>query len=80
MALPVCAGATLQCSFGLAPSTLVVVPAGPPAVMTRACSKPPCRPPMIEIMTMKNVVGARWGQVTCRNVAQRPAPSISAAS
>lgn len=28
MALPVCAGATLQCSFGLAPSTLVVVPAG----------------------------------------------------
>jgi len=28
MALPVCAGATLQCSFGAAPSALMVLPTG----------------------------------------------------
>ena len=27
---------------------VVVVPAGPPSVMTRACSKPPCRPPILK--------------------------------
>ncbi|MGG6296324.1 DUF4280 domain-containing protein [Leptolyngbya sp. AN02str] len=32
MAIQVVMGATLQCSFGLAPSTLVVVPKGPPVM------------------------------------------------
>lgn len=33
MAIPVTMGAMLQCSFGVAPSSLVVVPQGPPVLM-----------------------------------------------
>jgi hypothetical protein len=32
MAQPVCAGAALMCSFGLAPSSLIVIPKGPPVM------------------------------------------------
>lgn len=32
MAIQVVMGATLQCSFGLAPSTLMVIPKGPPVM------------------------------------------------
>lgn len=34
MALQVCSGAILQCSFGAAPSTLIAIPKGPPALAT----------------------------------------------
>lgn len=34
MALQVCMGATLQCSFGVAPTALMVVPKGPPVMAT----------------------------------------------
>lgn len=34
MALQVCTGAKLQCSFGATPSTLIAIPKGPPALVT----------------------------------------------
>ena len=34
MAIQVCMGATLQCTFGAAPSSLVVIPKGPPVTAT----------------------------------------------
>ncbi|MEM9949215.1 MAG: DUF4280 domain-containing protein [Cyanobacteria bacterium P01_D01_bin.36] len=37
MALQVVAGATTKCAFGLAPSTLMVIPKGPPVL---GCSRP----------------------------------------
>ena len=44
-----------------------MVPAGFPPVMTRACSKPPCNPPMTLMTTMKNEnVGFRFHR--CRRV------------
>ncbi len=43
------------------------------------CSKPPCSPPMVDMITMKKVV-ARWGQVTLMKRCQPVAPSIAAAS
>ncbi len=33
MATPVCLGATLQCTMGAAPSSLVVIPMGPPVMV-----------------------------------------------
>ena len=38
MAIQVCMGATLQCSFGAAPSSLVVLPANRTTVMTPAAT------------------------------------------
>ncbi|MDJ0703918.1 MAG: DUF4280 domain-containing protein [Leptolyngbyaceae cyanobacterium MO_188.B28] len=32
MAIQVCMGATLQCTFGVAPSSLLVIPKGPPTM------------------------------------------------
>lgn len=34
MAIQVCTGATLQCSFGAAPSSLIAIPKGPPTLAT----------------------------------------------
>ncbi len=34
MAMQVCMGATLQCTFGAAPSSLMVIPKGPPVTAT----------------------------------------------
>lgn len=34
MAIQVCMGATLQCTFGVAPSALIVIPQGPPVTAT----------------------------------------------
>ena len=34
MAMQVCMGATLQCSFGVAPTSLIVIPKGPPVTAT----------------------------------------------
>ncbi|MEM7796553.1 MAG: DUF4280 domain-containing protein [Cyanobacteria bacterium P01_C01_bin.118] len=34
MAIQVCMGATLQCTFGAAPSALMVIPKGPPVTAT----------------------------------------------
>ena len=66
--------------YAAAYGLVVVMPAGPPWVMTRAVSNPPWRPPMIDMITMKKVVGATEGTVTCRKRASGPAPSIAAAS
>ena len=56
------------------------MPAGPPWVITRACSKPRCSPPMVLITAMMKGLGARCGQVPSRDFAYWPAPSMSAAS
>jgi hypothetical protein len=61
-------------------SMVVVLPAGPPAVITLATMNPPWNPPIMLITSMKKVVGLIIGQVTAQNLLQLLAPSISAAS
>src|ERR1017187_157546 len=59
---------------------VVVAPAGPPCVMTNACSNPPCNPPIRLIVSTKNVVGLTIGHVIAQNRCQAFATSMSAAS